>query len=628
MVWRNMNKVEQWKSEKHGFDVWPEVLAHAEQRTAMAQINADDLERMKWHGLFYRKRDAPESYMLRVRLTGNELLAAQAKELAYLAYELGHGIVDITTRAGVQVQGLPIQHVPQAVTRLERCGLTARQTGHDNVRGVFGHPLSGLDPDELLDVRPLCRELTALFLDQRQYADLPRKFNIAVSGRASHSLPFWTQDLSYLACRGEDGGVFFRVLLGGTQGQNPHLPWHLPVLVAPHQAVDVARVVLDLFRERGSREKRDAARFRFLLEQIGVAGVLERLDERLDYRLLPSAAEPQPPSGYDDQVGWIAQQDPGLWALGLAVPLGRLTWQQLEGLARVAKKWGDGSLRTTPEQGLLVTGIRAGFKDAAATDAAALGLSLYADTLTRNTVACTGKQFCNIAVTETKGPMLRLMDKLRQRGLMLHGIRVHMSGCPAGCAQHLTADIGLKGVRVRRLLGTREGFDVFLGGGVAGRIHLGLPYRLGVDADQLPQLIEEVVSEYYLKHQPGETFSAYWRERLRAAEAAKVQDGEYLPPVWICENCGHRHRAEDPPVYCPACAGLRRLFARLDPHLDSLDAGPAAGSGQTPPPAVPLAQAALEPVIVEPATVQSAAETAQARRPSAHRHAAGVDRDR
>ena len=246
------------------------------------------------------------------------------------------------------------------------------------------------------------------------------------------------------------------------------------------------------------------------------------------------------------------------------MPLGRLSWRQLEALAVLAKRWGDGQLRTTHEQGLAVIDIPGGFRDAAATDAAAVGLSMHADTLARNTVACTGTQFCNIAVTETKGAMFRLVDTLRQRALALHGIRIHMSGCPSSCAQHFTADIGLKGVRVRRLVGTREGFDVYLGGGVAGDIHLGLRYKLGVDVDQLPIVIEEVVNEYYIRHREGQTFSAYWRAKLREAEAAKVGEDDYRPATWICERCEYRHLGEDPPVFCPGCAGVRRLFARLE----------------------------------------------------------------
>jgi precorrin-3B synthase len=558
------NPVEVWKAQKHGFDVWPDVLRYAQARTAMADIETPDLERMKWYGAFYRKRDGAGTYMLRIRLTGCELSFEQARAIAFVAYQFGYGIVDITTRANIQVQGLAIEQVPDALERLEATGLSARQTGHDNIRNVFCHPFSGVDPEELIDTRHLCRDITALFVGSRTYSDLPRKFNIAVSGSPQHASHYWSQDLSFLACRAPEEDVQFQALIGGTQGQNPHLPWHLPVLVRPDQVVEVTKSLLDLFREQGSRDKRDAARFRYLIERIGVAGVLEWLEARLPFRLRPCVTEPSPPSGYDELVGWFRQKQPGLWAMGLCVPLGRLTWQQLEGLALAAKEWGDGTLRATPEQGMAILNIPAGFRDAAATAVAAHGISLYADTLARNTVACTGKQFCNIAVTETKGHMLQLVEKLRARALTLHGIRIHMSGCPSSCAQHFTADIGLKGVRVRRLLGTREGFDVYLGGGIAGQVHLGLLYKLGVDVDQLPQLVEEVVQEYYLRHKPGMTFSAYWREKLRDSAAAKVGDGEYTPPTWLCEVCQYQHKGEDPPVYCPKCAGLRRNFARLE----------------------------------------------------------------
>ncbi len=249
-----MNKVEQWKSQKHGLDVWPDVLRYAQEGTPMKAIDNADLERMKWHGVFYRKRNAPGNYMLRIRITGCELTSAQAKEIAYLAYEFGHGFVDITTRANIQVQGLNIERVPTAIARLEACGLTAKQTGHDNIRNVFCHPLSGVDPDELIDTRQLCRDIAALFLDSRVYADLPRKFNIALSGRESHASHFWSQDLSLLAARSPEGEVGFQALVGGTQGQNPHLAWPLPVWIAPHQVVDVTRALLDLFRDQGSRE--------------------------------------------------------------------------------------------------------------------------------------------------------------------------------------------------------------------------------------------------------------------------------------------------------------------------------------------------------------------------------------
>lgn len=559
------NPIEAWKSEMHPFDAWPDIQKHASDRTPMKKIDAPDLERMKWHGVFYRKRDTPGLYMNRIRVTAGELSAVQAREIAMMAYQFGHGIVDITTRANLQVQGMEIQHVPTFISRLEAVGLSSKQTGHDNIRNVFAHPFSGLVADELIDTRQLCHDVTELFVNSRVYSDLPRKMNICLNGMESHSAHFWTQDISFLATK-VDGEVAFQVLLAGTQGQNPLLARHLPVLVRPDQVVEVTRSLLDLFRAKGSREKRNKARMRFLVEEIGIGGVLEWLEGDLPFPLQPCITEPTPAATHDELVGWFPQRESGLWTMGLAVPVGRMTWQQFEGVAILSRKWGDGQLRTTHEQGLAVINIPTGFRNAAATDAAALGLSVQADPLDVNTMACTGSQFCNIAVTETKGHMLQLIENLRKRTLKLHGIRIHMSGCPSSCAQHFTADIGLKGVRVRRLIGTREGFDVLLGGGLAGQVHLGLPFKLGVDVDQLPTLIENVVTEFYSNHRAGQTFSAYWREKLSNAEATKVGDADYMPPEWLCEACDYRHKGEDPPVFCPSCAGLRRNFARLDPE--------------------------------------------------------------
>lgn len=570
------NPVEVWKCEKHGFDVWPDVLNHARATTPLRDIPAPDLERMKWYGVFYRKRDAPGSYMLRIRITANELTALQAKEIARLAYELGYGIVDITTRANIQVQGLSIGDVPRALQRLEAVGLTTKQTGHDNARNVFGHPLSGVDPDELIDTRPFCREITGNFLDHRDYADLPRKFNMAMCGRAEHGIHYWTQDVAFLAVRHEEQ-IRFRVLIGGKQGQRPQLGRLLPIVVPPRLVSQVAGTLLDVFREQGLREKRDAARFHFLIEKIGVVGLLEEMERRLGAPLERSSAELIPPSRYDDLVGWFRQRQPDRWVMGLCPALGRLSWMQLEGLGLASERWANGQLRTTPEQGIAILGVPTGFRDAIATQLARWNISIHVDSRVHNVVACTGKQFCNIAVTETKAHALRLIEQLRQRSLELHGIRIHMSGCPSSCANHHTADIGLKGVRVKRLLGTREGFDVLLGGGLAGGLHLGLPYRMGVDVEQLPNLVEEVVREYYLRHRPGETFSDYWRQELAQRQPAKTKEEEYQPPIWEYDACGHRHSGEDPPVFCPQCAALRRHFARWE---DAAEASAAAADAE------------------------------------------------
>src|SRR5690606_31841420 len=205
------------------------------------------------------------------------------------------------------------------------------------------------------------------------------------------------------------------------------------------------------------------------------------------------------------RVGGLPLRTPGTSAAGLRPALGRMSSLQLEGVAIAAQRFGSGRLRTTPEQGLIALEVLTHARDAFAAHIAQFNVSLHADSRVRNVVACTGKQFCNIAVTETKAHALQLIERLRERSLELHGVRIHMSGCPSACANHHTADIGLKGVRVKRLLGTREGFDVFLGGGVAGTLRLALPYKTGVDVSQLPQLVEEVVREYYLRHGHGVT---------------------------------------------------------------------------------------------------------------------------
>jgi ferredoxin-nitrite reductase len=552
-----MNKVEQWKAEKHGFDVWPDVQVHAKAATPMAEIAEADLERMKWYGIFYRKRVEDGRYMIRIRIPGCELSAEQARGVAAIG-RIGYSIIDVTTRGNLQVQGLHVSDLTEVIDRLEAVGLTSKQTGHDNVRNVMTHPWAGLDPAELIDVRPLCNRLTAVFLDDRLLANLPRKFNVAVDGRPVPALHCWTQDTSFVAAERADRSVAFHWLLAGTQGQNPQLASRMPVWVTEDQAADVLFHALHVFREDGSRERRDKARLRYLIEQIGREEFLAKVEARLGYQLERSDAAIPVTEEHEDFIGWFRQKQEGLWALGVSVPLGRLTHEQMDGLAALAEKLGDGTLRTAYDQGIVVPNIAAANRAMAGRALNRVGLEHEADSITRNIIACTGRQFCNIAVSETKGHAFALMDTLRAKGVKLGGIKINMSGCPSSCAQTYTGDIGLKGVRVRRGSASRDAFDVFLGGGVGQRIELGRLYRKGVDLDQLPELIATLVRTFDLYHSPGHSFSQFWRERLAAGhEPSALAADEFCPPVWQCEACNHKHTGEDPPVFCPKCAALR-----------------------------------------------------------------------
>jgi ferredoxin-nitrite reductase len=557
-----LNPVEIWKAAKHGFDVWPDLLRWAKEATPPDRIDEPDLQRMKWYGIFWRKHDR-DRYMIRIRIPGCEMTADQARAVAFVAYEAGHEIVDVTTRGNMQVQGLTIQKVPGVIAALERVGLTSKQTGLDNIRNVTSHPLSGVDPDELIDTRALARAVTDLFIDSRELSDLPRKFNIALSGRAGSTPSDWTQDISWLAARGPDGAVGFRLLIGGTQGQNPHLGWHIPVFVHSEQVVDVTYRILQTFRELGSRSaKRTQVRFRYLVERIGPDGVLTEVERRLGFALSRFPEPPAAPGEHESFVGFFPQKQRDRWSVGVAVPMGRLTWQQMEGLAVLSRKYGDGTLRTATDQNILLPNVPGAARELLGRDLAALRLAFEADSLTRNTVVCTGKQFCSLAVTETKGYGFQLVEELRRRRVETFGIRIAMSGCPNACAQHHTADIGLKGAKVRKGLRIVDGFDLYLGGGVSDTLALGTLWKKGVPFGQLPELLERVILEYHVQRQADETFSAFWRRRLRNTTPEVVAPEE--PPAWRCQECTYLHAGEEAPPFCPRCAALRARFVRED----------------------------------------------------------------
>jgi ferredoxin-nitrite reductase len=561
--------VEVWKSAKHGFDVWPDLLKHAEQQTTMAKIDEADLERMKWWGYFQRKNNDSDHYMCRVRIPGSEMTSRQARALAFVAYESGYSIADVTTRANIQIQGLTIEKLPGVRAALEKVGLTSRQSGHDNVRNVTSHPFSGIDPEELVDTRDFARAITDMVIGSREFSDLPRKFNVALTGRCDPQAHAWTQDISYVAVWGPNGTVGFQLLIGGMQGQSPNLAWHIPVFIRPEQIVETTAAIVRVFRELGYRHNRHQVRFRYLIERLGPDQVLVEIERRLGYKLEVFPKPAPKPSGEENFVGWFKQKQLDLWAVGICVPVGRLTWDQLEGLAIIAQQHGWGTLRTTYDQNLVIPGIPSAARQTVGYAIARHGLTFEPDPITRSMVACTGKQFCNIAVTETKGYAYQLIESLRRRNVLLHGINIHMSGCPSSCAMSYTADIGLKGGKIRKGLRVLDAFDVYLGGGLASAVQMGTLYKKLVPVDQLPSVIEEVVRDFYVHRSDTETFSAYWRNKLQGHRADKENDEL---PRWRCSRCAHVHVALDPPPFCPVCAALR---ARFEPAPDEEPAAPA-----------------------------------------------------
>jgi ferredoxin-nitrite reductase len=548
---------EVWKQAKHGLDVWPDAQRFAREQTPMAKISEADLERLKWYGYFYRKNNDFDHYMCRIRIPGCEMTSEQARAVAYIAHQSGYNLVDVTTRGNVQVQGLTIDRLPAVRSALERVGLTSRQTGHDNVRNITSHPYSGLDPAELIDTRELARQIQAMIIGNREFSDLPRKLNVALTGRPDPAAHAWTQDLCFVGAHGPDDSVGFQLLLGGNQGQAPKLSWHIPVFVRPPQVLGVTSAVLRTFREMGARHNRNQVRLRYLVERIGPDGVLLEIEKRLGYELERFPREVMKPTQEESFIGWFRQKQSDLWALGISVPVGRLTAEELDGLSLVAREHGDGTLRTTYDQNLVIPGISSAARDEAAFAVARHGLTFEPDSATRNMVACTGKQFCNLAVTETKGYAYQLIEEMRRRRVQLHGIHIHMSGCPSSCAMSYTADIGLKGGKVRRGLRVLDAFDLYVGGGLGREVQMGTLFQKSVPFSELPDVVEGLVREFYLHRRAGETFSQYWRQKLQGhkAEPLKVE-----LPRWQCTKCRHIHVAQDPPPFCPLCAAIRAKF--------------------------------------------------------------------
>jgi ferredoxin-nitrite reductase len=576
---KKKSAAEIWKTIKHGIDCWDDILRFARENTPMSRLEEPELERMKWYGYFYRKNNDLDHYMVRIRIPGCEMTSEQARTIAFVAYESGYSIVDVTTRGNMQVQGLTIDKLPGIRAVLEKVGLTSRQSGHDNIRNITSHPFSGIDPEELIDTHELARQIQGMIVGSREFSDLPRKFNIALTGRTDPQGHAWTQDISYVAAWGPEGRVGFQFLIGGNQGQSPKIAWHIPVFIPPEQALDVTAATLRTFRELGYRHNRHQVRFRFLIDRLGPDQVLLEIEKRLGYSLQRFPKSPPKPSGEENFIGWFPQKQQGLWAVGICVPVGRLTWDQFEGLAVIAQQYGSGTLRTTYDQNLIIPGIPAAQRQAVGYAIARYGLTFEPDPVTRNMVACTGKQFCNLAVTETKGYAYQLIETLRHRKVQLHGINIHMSGCPSSCATSYTADIGLKGMRVRRDLRVLDAFNIYLGGGLSDDVQMGILYKTLIPVGELPDELEKVVRDFYLHRRDGETFSKYWRNKLKGHKALPAKEAL---PKWQCSRCGHLHVAQDPPPFCPLCAALRATFVPAPEGGESQSTGPAVTQAAVP----------------------------------------------
>lgn len=523
-------KAERLKTEQNPWHELPRLFQQF--RSGYGAIPAVDLShRLRWWGL-YTQGDgagafggAAEYFMLRIRIPNGLLTAAQAAAIAAISDRYGRGLADITVRQNIQLHWLEAEDLPDIFHALWDAGLTSQAACGDDTRNVTGCPLAGLDPEEWTDASELAQQVGHELISNDAYYNLPRKFKLCVTGCRQWCPNPEINDVSFTAAR-RDGALGFGLRVGGGLSATPLLAVPLPVWLRPEDVVPVARAVCEIFRDAVElRQNRAKARLKFLfLEHHWTPErFVAELERRLGRPLPAGAPDPPPAPAFRDHVGIHRQRQPGLFYAGVSVLRGRLAARQLAAAAESADRYAGREtawpVRLTAMQNLVLAGIPgehlAGLEQALQT----AGLPLRASGFRRGTIACSGTEFCKLAVVETKGRAAALVAELEQR---LPGfpepIRINVNGCPNSCGQHWIADIGLQGVMVKTPAGLVEGFEVFLGGGLGAGAGLGRKTLSRVRAEELPDRLVALLRFYWEQRLPGDTL----RDFVRRAEPAQL----------------------------------------------------------------------------------------------------------
>ena len=512
-----MNKIEEYKNEKDGLDVLQDVPRYAAE--GWEAITEGDKERLKWTGVFFR-RQTPGHFMMRVRIPNGITTATQLRTLAEISGEFGKGFADITTRQQIQLRWFTINNVPEIWQRVNSVGLVTLQTGMDNIRNVVGCPVAGLTPNELFDASPVVREFTQMFVGNKAYTNLPRKFNVTITACKEACTHAEGQDIALTPAMKESGGgeiKGFNVAVGGKMGSGGYrLASPLDLFVTPEQAAAVCSHIVLIFRDHGARELRTKARLAFLIDNWGVERFRHELERRADRPLL-SAGKDQRSVKHTDHVGIFRQKQPGLNYVGLAVPVGRITAEQMLQVADLAENYGSGQIRLTVGQNIIIPNVPDNKIGNLTAEPVLQHLRYDPSEVMRGLVSCTGMDYCHFALIETKGWALKTARVLEAKLGKTQPLRMHWSGCPAGCGNHSVADIGLLGKNIKINGEVVEAVDVFAGGDAGCEPNPPIKIMEDVPCEDLPTVVAGLV-----KHG---AFKAM-RQQLR-----KTTEAEVAPPA-------------------------------------------------------------------------------------------------
>ncbi len=506
-----MNENERIKKEKDGLDVFEDILRYA--KSGFGSINPDDFTRMRWYGLYQQKPNEGH-FMLRIKVPGGELSAEQLKTVGEITKLYARDITDITTRQNFQFHWLTIEDLPDIFDRLARVGVSTAGACGDIFRNVTGCPVAGIDPNEVFDSRSLINEINAFFLTNKDYSDLPRKFKTSIAGCPLHCSQPEINDIGATAVKrlraNGDEEIGFQVRVGGGLSARPFFAKPLNMFVPQDRLLSIFAGVTGIFRDYGNRENRKKARLKFLIDDWGIERFEEELRGRLDWK--PDAGEdwPQPRKNFRDHLGVHAQRQEGLYWIGACVLSGRLNANQVLEAARIAREYGSGSVRTTNQQNILFPGIEQANVDLVQRALVDAGFAIEVSPFRRAAVACTGNEFCNLALTETKKLIVEIVEHLEKTVSVDEPIRINLNGCPNSCGQHHIGAIGLQGCVVKQGKGvTVDGYDVSLGGRLGQDSRFVRPIWRKVPATNVKFALENLINGYVEKRDEEEDFSDF-----------------------------------------------------------------------------------------------------------------------
>lgn len=525
---------EKWKQAEHPFDAYARFKAQA---ASGSYPKPEDNFRWRYHGLFY-VAPAQDSYMCRLRIPNGILKAWQFEGVADLAERYGGGYSHVTTRANLQIREITAENAPLLLEGLADLGLTAKGSGADNIRNVTGSATAGIDPLELIDTRPHARAWHHHILNDRSLYGLPRKFNVAFDGAGSIATLEDTNDIGFQAVEVGEGasfegqpvepGIWYRLALGGITGHKD-LARDTGVVVAPSDAIAVADAIVRVFIANGDRTNRAKARLKYVLDAWGFDKFLAAVEDKLGRRLIRVEApyvKPRPAYDRLAHIGVHRQIQPGLNWIGVALPVGKLTVAQMRVLASIAKLCGDGDIRLTVWQNLLISGVPDAKLDDVLANLKACGLSAETSVLRAGLVACTGATGCKFAAAHTKEDALAIAAYCDERLTLETPVNIHLTGCHHSCAQHYIGDLGLIGAKVpiNDEGDTVPGYNLLVGGGYGVEGGMARDFQANIKAEEAPALVEAILRTWQAhRASPEESFVAFAR-RHEIAELKALVD--------------------------------------------------------------------------------------------------------